>query len=122
MTQGFAVWIRRCAPPVYPPAESFNTERAFAMSNETVRFAPSDLTFLFDECKCCFYNKIVHGISRPRSPFPKVFSLMDSHQKEYFTHRSVHEVAPWLPPGRFAPGCYVASSPISVPRAPDIEP
>ena len=32
--------------------------------------APSDLTFLLDDCARCFYLKIVSGIRRQKGPMP----------------------------------------------------
>ena len=68
------------------------------------KLAPSDLTFLWDECPRCFYLKVVHHFSRPAAPFPKIFSRIDRLMKDHFSGRSTDTLSPGLPPGalRFA--------------------
>lgn len=43
----------------------------------TYYISPTDLTFLWQECPRCFYNKIHKIWSRPYTPFPSVFSKID---------------------------------------------
>ena len=68
------------------------------------KLAPSDLTFLWDECPRCFYLKVVHNFNRPAAPFPKIFSRIDRLMKDHFSGRSTETLSPDLPPGeiRFA--------------------
>src|SRR5664279_3450601 len=61
--------------------------------------APSDLTFLLDDCPRCFYLKIVSGIRRQKGPMPKIFTVIDSHQKVYFEGGPTKAVHPTLPGG-----------------------
>ena len=65
-----------------------------------VKLSPSDLTFLWDECKRCFYLKYVHGINRPAAPFPGIFGVIDKLMKEYFQDRQSAELDAALPAGR----------------------
>ena len=58
----------------------------------TWALSPTDLTFLWDECPRCFYNKVVLKQPRPRGPFPKVFGA----------HRPGHEGLLPGPAGRGA--------------------
>jgi len=65
------------------------------MESRTV--SPSDLSFLFEECKACFWLKVVKKMYRPFTPFPGVFNMMDRLQKTLFsTLRSEAIVAPGL--------------------------
>jgi hypothetical protein len=61
--------------------------------------APSDLTYLLSDCRYCFYLKVVHGIRRPATPIPRVFTAMDRLQRAYFHGRSTKELDPGLPDG-----------------------
>lgn len=75
--------------------------------------APSDLTFLLDDCPRCFYLKIVSGIRRQKGPMPKIFTVIDGHQKVYFEGGPTESVDPNLPGGTVChSGMAVASSPI----------
>ncbi len=40
------------------------------------RISPSDLVYLWEDCKRCFYDKYVHGFERPRS-FSEHFTNTD---------------------------------------------
>ncbi len=63
--------------------------------------APSDLTFLFEECRCCFYLK-VHGLlQRPRTPMPAIFGAIDRAMKSYLDGRRSDRLAAGIPPGVF---------------------
>lgn len=39
------------------------------------KLSPSDLTFMWDECKH-FYLKAVHGFNRPSAPFPTISATL----------------------------------------------
>jgi hypothetical protein len=64
------------------------------------KLSPSDLTFLWDECKRCFYLKVVHNFRRPWAPFPKIFGRIDRLMQAYFRDKPTSEFAPELPPGQ----------------------
>lgn len=79
------------------------------------KLSPSDFAFLWEECKRCFYLKVVHGFNRPRSPMPKIFTKIDLLMKDFFADRSVPDVIPELPAGRVIPGEeWVESAPIFI--------
>jgi hypothetical protein len=83
---------------------------------KTFVIAPSDLTFLFDQCRRCFYRKVALGIRPPRSPMPKVFTLLDRSQRRYFEGRAASELEPKLPGGTVECGeLTVLSVPIEIP-------
>jgi hypothetical protein len=80
------------------------------------KLSPSDLTFLFDECPACFWNKVAGNFPRPRTPFPKVFTLLDVQTKRFFEGKRTENIASGVRPGRVAFGDrWVRSGPILVP-------
>ena len=84
----------------------------------TWALSPTDLTFLWDECPRCFYNKVVLGRSRPRSPFPTVFGRIDRAMKDYYLGRRSEEVVSGTPPGVIEAGDrWVKSAPIGFPTS-----
>jgi hypothetical protein len=81
-----------------------------------VRLAPSDLTFLWEECPRCFWLKAKGVLKRPAAPFPKIFTRLDQQTKDYFFGRRTEEMAEGLPAGHVAFGDrWVKSGPIHVP-------
>lgn len=76
--------------------------------------SPSSFGFLADECPRCYYLD-VHGLrKRPRTPFPAIFSQIDSAMKQHLAEGS-HMLDPALPPMRIvSQGRRVISSPIHV--------
>lgn len=81
------------------------------------KLSPSDLTFLWDECKRCFYLKVVHNFRRPSVPFPSIFGRIDILMKKFYLNKSTHQISPDLPPGViFETGKRVESESI---RSPD---
>ncbi len=74
------------------------------------RLSPSDLTFLWDECKRCFYLKVVHGFGRPQAPFPKIFSRIDRLMNHFYMGKSSAYIRPDLPPGRIEYGKRLVTS------------
>jgi hypothetical protein len=74
---------------------------ALALPTPTrVKLAPSDLTYLWEECPRCFYEKYRGLGGRPRTPFPAVFNRIDGAMRGYFKDKSTQEVSPQLPAGR----------------------
>ncbi len=43
----------------------------------TYYISPTDLTFLWNDCPRCFYNKIHKIWSKPYTPFPSIFTQID---------------------------------------------
>lgn len=80
------------------------------------KLSPSDLTFLCDECKRCFYLKVRHNFRRPSSPFPKIFGLIDRLMKDIYLGKSTRKMSAELPEGRaIMSGRWVTSEPIQLP-------
>ena len=77
--------------------------------------SPSDLTFLWDGCKRCFYLKVKHNIVY-RGPFPGMFGRMGDLTSNYYLDKSSSEISPDLPAGivKFREK-WVKSVPISFP-------
>lgn len=85
------------------------------MQNWTI--SPSDLTFLWDECKRCFYLKNRQGFRRPASAFPKIFGTIDLLMKDIYLNQSTKKMAAELPEGKaIMSGRWVTSEPISLPE------
>jgi hypothetical protein len=80
------------------------------------KLSPSDFAFLWDDCKRCFYLKLVHRFEPPKMPFPAVFSKIGSLQKNFFDGARTQDLIPELPAGAFAFGeRFVRSAPIQLP-------
>jgi hypothetical protein len=85
--------------------------------NELIKLAPSDLTFLWEECRRCFWLKHNGVLSRPRTPFPKIFSTLDRATKQHFIGKRTEEVAEGIKPGIVnVPERFVRSIPFLVPH------
>ena len=85
-------------------------------SKNVLKLAPSDLTFLWDECQRCFWLKAKGVLKRPSAPFSKIFTRLDTQTKDYFFGRRAEEMAPELRAGRVAFGDrWVRSAPLQVP-------
>lgn len=63
------------------------------------KLSPSDFAFLWEQCKRCFYLKVVHGIRQPSMPMARIFKKIEELQMGFYEGRHTREVAPDLPPG-----------------------
>ena len=52
-----------------------------------VILSPSDFAFGFDQCKKCYYDKIVNKV-KLNGMFPSVFSKFDRCQKHYYHNKN----------------------------------
>jgi len=87
-----------------------------APTSTSWKLSPSDLTFLWEECPRCFYQKVALGLSRPRSPMPSIFNKIDSLEKTFFAGLRTETISPALPPGVIELGDkWIESHPIVVP-------
>lgn len=55
------------------------------MNNRNWKLSSSDFAFHWEECKRCFYLKIVKGFQRPRPTMPKIFNMIGSEMKKCFS-------------------------------------
>jgi hypothetical protein len=86
------------------------------VNDKTFKLSPSDFAFLWEDCKRCFYLKVVHDIRQPRSPMPKIFIIIDSKMKQYYGDKRTETIANGIPPGRIEYSeKWVESVPLSVP-------
>lgn len=77
------------------------------------KLSPSDFAYLYEECKCCYYLKIKHGILRPSSPFPAVFGALNSRLQGTLIGKDLRDLNPTLPVGIVeSQEGYVESKPI----------
>jgi hypothetical protein len=84
---------------------------------ELYKLSPSELTFLWDECKYCFYMKVKHKIVLG-GPFPSIFGKMANLTSEFYLGRQTREISPDLPAGIVSlRERFVKSAPISIPGA-----
>lgn len=63
------------------------------------KLSPSELTFLYDGCKRCFYLKKVHNLAQPSMPFPSIFSKIAGLLYGYYNGKRAEDLHPDLPPG-----------------------
>jgi PD-(D/E)XK nuclease superfamily len=81
-----------------------------------IKLAPSDLTFLWNECKRCFWLKANGILKRPPAPFPKIFGALDRQSKDHFFGKRTEDMGLGLRPGRVILGDrWLRSAPIFVP-------
>lgn len=63
------------------------------------RLSPSNLTFLYEGCRRCFYQKMVNNISQPSIPLPSIFTKIAGLLKDYYDGKHTSELHVALPPG-----------------------
>lgn len=69
------------------------------MEKEKYKLSPSDFAYLYEECKCCYYLKIKHGLQRPQLPFPGVFSALNTRLQGTLVGKNLQELSEKLPEG-----------------------
>ena len=85
-------------------------------TSKSWKLSPSDFTFLWEECRRCFYLKVVENRARPWTPFPGVFKKIDVAENSFFAGKSTKEISAVLPNGTVEYGeMWVESSPILLP-------
>ena len=81
------------------------------------RLSPSDLTFAYEGCKRCFYQKVVNNIVQPSIPLPSIFSQIASLLKNHYDGKHTGELHLNLPLGTVSYGeKYVRSQLIELPN------
>jgi len=63
------------------------------------KLSPSDLTFLYDGCRRCFYLKVKMGLSQPSIPLPSIFTKIAGLLKTHYDGKRTEELHHQLPPG-----------------------
>jgi hypothetical protein len=81
------------------------------------KLSPSDLTFTFEGCKRCFYQKVVNNIAQPSIPLPSIFSQIASLLKNHYDGKPTSKLHVALPSGVVSLGeKFVRSAPIKLPN------
>ncbi len=77
---------------------------------------PSDFNFLWEECRRCYWLQVARDWRRPRTPFPRVFSVLADLEAASFDGQRTEDMLPGvLPPGTFRHGEQdVLSAPIAI--------
>lgn len=84
------------------------------------KLSPSDLTFTYEGCKRCFYQKVVNNIAQPSIPLPGIFSQIASLLKSHYDGKHTMSLHSALPPGAVILGeKHVKSSVIQLPNHDD---
>ena len=66
-----------------------------------LRLSPSDFAFLWEQCKRCYYLKVVRNIRQPSMPMAGIFKKLEGLQMKFYDGRRTTDVLPGLPPGVF---------------------
>ena len=61
------------------------------------KLSPSDFAYIYEECKRCFYLKIKEGISRPSTPFPAVFTALNTRIQDSLFGKNLQTLSSSLP-------------------------
>lgn len=70
-------------------------------NNKLFKLSPSDFKYLWEDCKHCFYQKVVNGISPPSMPFPGIFTKMNGQMQAMALGKTTTELIDNLTPGTF---------------------
>src|SRR5262245_55493730 len=65
------------------------------------RVACSDLSFLYNDCHCCFVRKVRDGVRRPTIPMPRVFTAIHQVRQTECLGERTERLIPELPLGKF---------------------
>lgn len=78
------------------------------------KLSPSDFAFLWEQCKRCFWIKVVHDIRQPSMPMAGIFKKIEGLQMELYDGKRTEECLQELPPGTIRCGeKWVESEPIN---------
>lgn len=77
------------------------------------KLSPSDFKYLWEDCKHCYYQKVVRNIYLPSIGLPGIFSKMSSQVQGAVQGTNPHDLHPSLPSGTFElKEGYLKSAPI----------
>lgn len=86
------------------------------MNDKIYKLSPSDFAFLWEQCKRCFYLKVVHNITQPSMPMAGIFKKIEGLQMNFYNNKPTKEIHSDLPPGTIRCGeKWVESEIIKVP-------
>ena len=70
-------------------------------SNRLYKLSPSDFKYLWEDCKHCYYQKVVNGIELPSIGIPGIFMKMNSQVQTKVQGTNPQNLHPELPSGTF---------------------
>ena len=84
-----------------------------AVTNRLYKLSPSDFRYLLEDCKHCYYRKVIHGVQLPSIGLPGVFSKMNSLLQDTIQGKNLRDINSKLPSGiiKVKEG-YIRSAPI----------
>ena len=68
------------------------------MATNVYKLSPSDFSYLWEECKHCYYQKVKYKISHS-GVFPSMFGRINSLLQNSIMQRNLQEIIPTLPSG-----------------------
>lgn len=68
------------------------------MATSVYKLSPSDFSYLWEECKYCYYQKVKYGISHS-GVFPSMFGRINSLLQNSIMQKNLQEIIPSLPSG-----------------------
>jgi len=70
-------------------------------NNRLFKLSPSDFKYLWEDCKHCYYRKVVHGVELPSIGMPNIFTKMNTYVQTELQGTSPKNLHPDLPDGLF---------------------
>ncbi len=70
-------------------------------NNNLYKLSPSDFKYLWEQCKHCYYRKVVYGVPQPSIGIPSIFSKMNGQVQSSVIGKNLHDLCPDLPSGTF---------------------
>lgn len=68
------------------------------MDKNTYRLSPSDFSYLWEECKHCYYQKVKMGVAHS-GVFPSMFGRINTLLQNAIMQRNLQEIIPDMPSG-----------------------
>lgn len=83
------------------------------MAKKLYKLSPSDFRYLWEDCKYCYFRKVVHGIYLPSIGIPAVFNKMTGMLQDEIQGMDLTQINSDLPKGKItAKETYLKSSPL----------
>src|SRR4030042_5665602 len=70
-------------------------------SNNLCKLSPSDFKYLWEDCKHCYYRKVVEGVALPSIGMPGIFTKISSFVQTEVQGTNPKDLHPDLPSGVF---------------------
>ena len=71
------------------------------MAGRLYKLSPSDFKYLWEDCKHCYYRKVVHGVTLPSIGIPSIFNKMNSLAQDMAMGKKTTDFSKELPEGKF---------------------